>query len=63
VEKKNKRTKKDLKMKLAFVFDRDSLIKLKEVELALLRKEDRKINQSEIIRMAVDELWGRLCKK
>ncbi|MDO8136771.1 MAG: hypothetical protein Q6354_03940 [Candidatus Brocadiales bacterium] len=51
-------------MKLAFVFDRDQLVKLEQVRLELLQKEGKRLSQSGLMRLAVDALHEKvLCKK
>ena len=61
--KKNKEEKrKDLKVKLAFVFDQCQLVKVEKVRLELLENEGKRLSQSALMRLAVDALYEKVCK-
>ncbi len=62
VKKDKEERRKDLKVKLAFVFDQDQLVKVEKVRLELLEKEGKRLSQSALMRLAVDALYDKVCR-
>ncbi len=60
-KRKKEDKRKDLKVKLAFVFDQDQLVKVEKVRLELLEKEGKRLSQSALMRLAVDALYDKVC--
>ncbi len=62
VKEKRENTEKGLKVKVAFVCDKGSLLKLEEVRMTFLRKENKREGNSALMRMAIDALYNKVCK-
>lgn len=62
-ESKKESKRKELKLKVAFVCDKESLVMLEEVRMAFLRDESKRMGNSELMRMAINTLYEKVCKK
>ncbi|MFQ5956782.1 MAG: hypothetical protein ACE5KK_03325 [Candidatus Brocadiales bacterium] len=63
VKEKKELKEKELKVKVAFVCDKESLLKLEEVRMAFLQKENKREGNSSLMRMAIGALYEKVCKK
>ncbi|MEE9583854.1 MAG: hypothetical protein V3W51_00080 [Candidatus Brocadiales bacterium] len=54
---------KELKLKVAFVCDKESLLKLEEIRMTFLRRENKREGNSALMRMAINTLYEKVCKK
>lgn len=64
MDKRKKEDKgKGLKVKLAFVFEQDQLVRLEQVRLELLQKEGKRLSQSGLMRLAVDALYEKVLSR
>ena len=63
VKEKKESIGKGLKMKVAFVCDKESLIRLEEVRMSFLQREDKRIGNSALMRKAIESLWKEITGK
>ena len=64
MEKRKRESKeKELQLKVAFVCDKESLIKLEEIRMTFLQNESKRVGNSELMRVAINTLHEKVCKK